>query len=55
MDAEWEGSVVARGELASAPVGMGDGALAWYKVVGIELGLLGAILAPLVCGVLLAR
>jgi hypothetical protein len=30
-------------------------ALAWYKVVGIELGLLAAILASLLCGDLLIR
>ena len=33
----------------------GDGSLAWYKVVGIELGLLVTILVPLICGLLLAR
>jgi hypothetical protein len=32
-----------------------DGSLAWYMVVGIELFLLAAILAPVICGALLAR
>jgi hypothetical protein len=30
-------------------------ALAWYKVVGIELGLFVAILASLICGDLLVH
>jgi len=32
-----------------------DGSLAWYMVVGIELFLFAGILAPMVCGALLAR
>jgi len=32
-----------------------DGSLAWYMVVGIEFFLFAAILAPLICGALLAR
>jgi len=28
---------------------------AWYKVVGIEVALFVAIVAPLICGALLAR
>ena len=38
------------------PAGIGSGRpLAWYMVVGIELFLFAAILAPVVCGALLAR
>jgi hypothetical protein len=32
-----------------------DGSLAWYMVLGIELFLFAAILAPVICGALLAR
>ena len=32
-----------------------DGSFAWYMVVGIELFLFAAILAPVICGALLAR
>ncbi len=32
-----------------------DGSLAWYMVVGIELVLFAGILAPVICGALLAR
>lgn len=32
-----------------------DGSLAWYLVVGIELFLFAGILAPVICGALLAR
>ena len=34
---------------------MVEDALAWYEVVGIELGLLSAILASLLCGALWVR
>ena len=32
-----------------------DESLAWYKVVGIEFVLFVGILAPLICGAILAR
>jgi hypothetical protein len=41
-------------ELSSARMGP-DGSVAWYMVVGIEFFLFAAILAPVICGALLAR
>ncbi|HUI43730.1 MAG TPA: hypothetical protein VL523_17350 [Terriglobia bacterium] len=55
MNFEWEGTATGCNGLAPARTRVSDGSLAWYKVVGIELGLLGTMLAPLICGALLAR
>jgi hypothetical protein len=41
-------------ELSSARISP-DGSVAWYMVVGIEFFLFAAILAPVICGALLAR
>jgi hypothetical protein len=41
-------------ELSSARISS-DGSVAWYMVVGIEFFLFAAILAPVICGALLAR
>jgi len=42
-------------ESASGGLISGDGAVAWYQVVGIEFVLFAGILVPLIFGALLAR
>ena len=54
MDLGFEDSTITCDGIRSARMGS-DGSLAWYKVVGIEFFLFAAILAPVVCGALLAR
>ena len=54
MDARLGNSTVRCGGIQSAGMST-DSSLAWYKVVGIEFFLFAAILAPVVCGALLAR
>jgi hypothetical protein len=54
MSLELTNPTYERDEFASAEAGPGE-PLAWYKVVGIELALFAGILAPLICGALLAR
>jgi hypothetical protein len=54
MDLGFENPTVACNGIHPARRGS-DGSLAWYKVVGIEFFLFAAILAPVVCGALLAR
>lgn len=55
MDRKLEGATAIRGEVAPAAVWADENALAWYKVVGIELVLFAGIVVPLICGALLAR
>jgi hypothetical protein len=55
MNVQSELALEENSHFASADAVGGDGSLAWYQVVGIELGLLGTIVAPLLCCVLLAR
>ena len=54
MGVGFEHSTIRCDGIHAAPIGS-DGSLAWYKVVGIEFFLFAAILAPVVCGALLAR
>jgi hypothetical protein len=52
MNANVEGITL---EATQASLSSRDGALAWYKVVGIEFVLFAGIVVPLICGALLAR
>lgn len=55
MDRKLEGVAAVHGEVTPAAVWADESALAWYKVVGIELILFAGIVVPLICGALLAR
>jgi len=54
MDLGVEDSKIGCSVLASGQISP-DGSVAWYMVVGIEIFLFAAIVAPVICGALLAR
>ena len=51
MSLKWIDAADAEGFVGTLP----DESLAWYKVIGIEFVLLVGILAPLICGAILAH